>query len=75
MIRQFLRRLKMNYQKIYNEYKSSKRNTIDKLRDIVRNPLFYCVKPEYIRSGAAVRLTNIDKRTQSDYLYYLNDLP
>lgn len=62
------------YQKIYNEYKSSKRNTIDKLRDIVRNPLFYCVKPEYIRSGAAVRLTNIDKRTQSDYLYYLNDM-
>ena len=62
------------YETIHKEYNASKRGTIKKLRDIIKNPRFSCVKPEYIRSGAAVRLDNIDKRTQSDYLYYLNDM-
>lgn len=61
--------------KVYDEYlKHNDKQPIDRLRLIEKDERFSCIKPEYIRSGAAVRLANINKRTQSDYLYYLNNM-
>ena len=58
--------------KLCAEFKEEEK--IDNLVNILQGQLFSCIRPEYIRSGAAVRLGNMDKRTQSDYLYYLDNM-
>lgn len=57
----------------YDDFKKVKPN-VEALRSIIDHPRFQCLKPEYIRSGAAVRLSMLKERTQADYLYYLNDM-
>ena len=44
------------------------------LRQLMSNPDYLKITPKYIRSGAAVRIQNLEERTQADYLYYLNDM-
>ena len=49
-------------------------NNVELLRQLMSNPNYLKIIPKYIRSGAAVRIQNIEERTQADYLYYLNDM-
>lgn len=49
-------------------------NPCEYLKCIIKTTDYYFTKPEYIRSGAAVRMNGIERRTQTDYIYYLKDM-
>lgn len=44
------------------------------LEKVTKNRYFKLTKPEYIRSGAAVRMNSMNRRTQVDYVYYLKEM-
>lgn len=44
------------------------------LEEVTKDRYFELTKPEYIRSGAAVRMNSMNRRTQADYVYYLKEM-
>lgn len=57
--------------------KDASNNKIDNvglLQKLMNDSDYQKITPKYIRSGAAVRIQNLEERTQVDYLYYLNNM-
>ena len=70
------------YRKVYGEFKKelsvwqndSQLSPKDTLHSIVSHPNYQYIIPQYIRSGAAVRLFKQQNRTQNDYISYIRNL-
>ena len=61
-------------EQLIEEEKRGKKNPTQILQDITANPKYALLKPQYVRSGAAIRLNNIGKRTRQDYISYITNL-